>query len=76
MTRPLILSLPKDPTCPDCKRRLPSRPPKDCPGCKAPLDCERRKARAEAAAASGLGLRHLTRHVLLFDEMPRRGEAP
>lgn len=59
MTPALTLSLSKGPTCPDCKRRLSSRPPKDCPGCKAPLDCERRKARAEAAARSGLGLRPL-----------------
>ncbi len=47
------------PLCPDCKAALPSLPPKRCPGCKAPLDPELRKARAEAAAARGLGLRPL-----------------
>ena len=60
--------------CPDCKTRIASPPPKRCPGCKAPLATELRKARAEAAAASGLGLHGLSRRVALFDELPHRGE--
>ena len=45
--------------CPDCRKPIGTLPPKRCPGCKAPLDPELRKARAEAAASSGLGLRPL-----------------